>query len=65
MDVSSKTIIRFVFMIFFLFSFFAHSVNVQAEDQISTKTVVVIERSIKRILPVHEKKPLKTVWYPL
>jgi len=29
-------------MIFFLFSFFAHSVNIQAEDQISTKTIVVI-----------------------
>jgi hypothetical protein len=42
MPVSSKTIIRFVYMIFFLFAFFAHSVNVQAEDQISTKTVVVI-----------------------
>ena len=42
MDVSSKTLIRFIFMIFCLFAFFAHSVNVQAEDQISTKTVVVI-----------------------
>ena len=42
MPVSSKTIIRFVYMIFFLFAFIAHSVNVQAEDQISTKTVVVI-----------------------
>jgi hypothetical protein len=42
MPVSSKTIIRFVYMIFFLFAFFAHPVNVQAEDQISTKTVVVI-----------------------
>lgn len=42
MDVSSKTIIRFVFMIFFLFAFFAQSMTVQAEDQISTKTVVVI-----------------------
>jgi hypothetical protein len=42
MDVSSKTLIRFIFIIFCLFSFFAHSVNVQAEDQISTKTVVVI-----------------------
>jgi len=42
MDVSSKALIRFIFMIFFLFVFFAHSVNVQAEDQISTKTVVVI-----------------------
>lgn len=42
MDVSAKTLIRFIFIIFCLFSFFAHSVNVQAEDQISTKTVVVI-----------------------
>ncbi len=42
MDVSSKTIIRFVYMIFFLFAFFAHSMNAQAEDQVSTKTVVVI-----------------------
>ncbi len=42
MDVSSKTLIRFIFIIVCLFSFFAHSVNVQAEDQISTKTVVVI-----------------------
>jgi hypothetical protein len=42
MFVSSKTIIRFVFMIFFLFAFFVPSMTVQAEDQISTKTVVVI-----------------------
>ncbi len=42
MDVSSKTLVRFIFIIFCLLSFFAHSVNVQAEDQISTKTVVVI-----------------------
>jgi hypothetical protein len=42
MPVSSKTIIRFVYMVFFLFAVLAHSVNVQAEDQISTKTVVVI-----------------------
>jgi hypothetical protein len=42
MDVSAKTLIIFIFIIFCLFSFFAHSVNVQAEDQISTKTVVVI-----------------------
>ena len=42
MDVSSKTLIRFIFMIFCLFAFFAHSVNIQAEDQIATKTVVVI-----------------------
>ena len=42
MDVSSKTLIRCIFIIFCLLSFFAHSVNAQAEDQISTKTVVVI-----------------------
>jgi hypothetical protein len=42
MDVASKTIIRFVFMLFFLFAFFAPSMTVQAEDQISTKTIVVI-----------------------
>lgn len=42
MDVYSKTLIRFIFIVFCLFAFFAHSVNVQAEDQISTKTVVVI-----------------------
>ena len=42
MDVYSKTLIRFIFIVFCLFTFFAHSVNVQAEDQISTKTVVVI-----------------------
>jgi hypothetical protein len=42
MPVSSKTIIILIFMIFFLFAFFAHSVNVQAEDQIETKTIVVI-----------------------
>lgn len=42
MDVSSKTLIRSIFIIFCLLSFFPHSVNAQAEDQISTKTVVVI-----------------------
>jgi hypothetical protein len=42
MDVSSKTLIRFIFMVFYLYAFFAHSVNLQAEDQIATKTVVVI-----------------------
>jgi len=42
MPVSSKTVIRFVFMIFFLFAFLAPSMNVRAEDQILTKTVVVI-----------------------
>jgi hypothetical protein len=29
-------------MVFYLYAFFAHSVNLQAEDQIATKTVVVI-----------------------
>jgi len=43
MPVSSKTIITLIFFItFLLFAFFAHSVNVQAEDQIETKTIVVI-----------------------
>lgn len=42
MPVSSKTIIRFIYTIFCLFAFLAHSVNLQAEDQIATKTVVVI-----------------------
>ena len=42
MSVSSKTIIRFIFIILCLFAVFAHSVNLQAEDQIVTKTVVVI-----------------------
>lgn len=42
MPVSSRTIIRFTFMIFCLFVFVPHSVNLQAEDQIATKTVVVI-----------------------
>jgi hypothetical protein len=42
MDVSSKILIRFIFMVFYLYAFFAHSVNLQAEDQIATKTVVVI-----------------------
>ena len=43
MPVSSKTLITLIFFItFLLFAFFAHSVNVQAEDQIETKTIVVI-----------------------
>ncbi len=42
MDVYSKTLIRIIFIIFCLFAFFSHSVNLQAEDQIATKTVVVI-----------------------
>jgi hypothetical protein len=42
MPVSSKTIIRFIFIILCFFAFFAHSVNLQAENQIATKTVVVI-----------------------
>jgi hypothetical protein len=42
MPVSSKTLIIFIFMIFCFFAFFAYPANVQAEDQISTKTVVVI-----------------------
>jgi hypothetical protein len=42
MPVSSKTIIRFIFIIFCFSYLFAHSVNLQAEDQIATKTVVVI-----------------------
>ena len=42
MPVSSKTIIRFIFIILCLFALFVHSVNLQAEDQIATKTVVVI-----------------------
>ena len=42
MPVSSKTILRFTYTIFCLFAFLAHSVNLQAEDQIATKTVVVI-----------------------
>ena len=42
MNMPSKTLIRFIFIIFCLFAFFAHSVNLQAEDQLATKTVVVI-----------------------
>jgi len=42
MDVPSNTLIRFIFIIFCFFVFFAHSVNVQAEDPMATKTVVVI-----------------------
>jgi len=39
---SSKTFIRFVFTAFFLFAWFAQTANVRAEEQIATKTVVVI-----------------------
>jgi len=43
MPVSSNTLITLIFFItFLLFAFFVHSVNVQAEDQIETKTIVVI-----------------------
>lgn len=42
MDVFSKTFIRFIFIIFCFFAFFAHSASLQAEDQVTTKTVVVI-----------------------
>jgi hypothetical protein len=42
MPVSFKTFIRFIFIIFCFSAFFAHSANLQAEDQIETKTVVVI-----------------------
>ena len=42
MNMPSKTLIRFIFIIFCLFAFFAHSVNLRAEDQLATKTVVVI-----------------------
>jgi len=42
MSVSSKTLIRFIFIIFCIFAFFAHSRTLQAEDQLATKTVVVI-----------------------
>lgn len=42
MDVFSKTFIRLIILTCCLSSFFAHSVNLQAEDQIATKTVVVI-----------------------
>jgi len=42
MPVSSNTLIRFNFIIFCLLAFFAHSVTLQADDQLATKTVVVI-----------------------
>lgn len=42
MTVSSKTFIRFIILIFCLFTLFAYPLNLQAEDQIATKTVVVI-----------------------
>jgi hypothetical protein len=42
MAVSFNTIIRFIFLIFFLSVVFTPSKNVAAEDRISTKTVVVI-----------------------
>ncbi len=42
MAVSFNTIIRFIFLIFFLSVVFTPSKNVQAENRISTKTVVVI-----------------------
>jgi len=42
MNVFSNTLVRFIFIIFCLFTFFAPSVNVQAQDQIAAKTVVVI-----------------------
>ena len=42
MPVSSNTLIRFILIIFCLLAFFAHSVTLQAEDQLATKTVVVI-----------------------
>ncbi len=42
MSLSSKTGIRFTFIVFCLLIFFAQFVNAQAEEQISTKTVVVI-----------------------
>ena len=42
MTVSFKTFIRFVFTAFCLFALFAQPANVRAEDQMATKTVVVI-----------------------
>lgn len=42
MPVSSNTLIRFIVIIFCLFAFVAHSLTLQAEDQLATKTVVVI-----------------------
>ncbi len=42
MTVSSIRFLRYMFIIFYFFAFVAHSVNLQAEDQIATKTVVII-----------------------
>jgi len=42
MTVSSKHFLRYMFIIFYFFAFVAYSVNLQAEDQIATKTVVII-----------------------
>ncbi|MBW1724383.1 MAG: hypothetical protein JRJ33_03200 [Deltaproteobacteria bacterium] len=42
MSVSFNTVIRFIFLMFFLSVVFTPSKNVQAENQISTKTIVVI-----------------------
>jgi hypothetical protein len=42
MNVSSKTLIRFIVIIFCLFAFWGYSVNLQAEDKMAIKTVVVI-----------------------
>jgi len=42
MNMPSNTLIRFILIIFCLSGFFAHSVNVQAEDQVATKTVLVV-----------------------
>jgi hypothetical protein len=42
MDMSSKIFMRLILIIFCLFAFLAHSVTLQAEDQLATKTVVVI-----------------------
>ena len=42
MAVSFNTIIRFIFLMFFLSVVFTPSKNVQAANQISTKTIVVI-----------------------
>jgi hypothetical protein len=42
MDMSSKIFMRLILIIFSLFAFLAHSATLQAEDQLATKTVVVI-----------------------
>jgi hypothetical protein len=42
MSVSFNTVIRFIFLMFFLSVVFTPSKNVQAENQITTKTIVVI-----------------------